>query len=182
MIATYLQNDCEVFVIDPPPDKPSPPPHDFGESKAYESRPQEWTVTDPGKFARELARIRSAKLLSFAGDFDGAFRVLGVEMPSAQRELLQTRGRPAVRENEFGTFLGKTFQVSLPDGTPLKAFRGILRELRSASLADPEGGSHDASAIHFDRGITVAETSQRRRTTTIASVSASGTTLELTIG
>jgi hypothetical protein len=182
VIATYLQNDCEVFVIDPPPGKPPPPTPDFGDSKAYESRPREWTVTDPQKFARELARIRSAKLLSFAGDFNGAFRVLGVTMPSAQREFLQTRGRPAVRENEFGTFQGKTFQISLPDGTPLKAFRGILRELRLASVADPEGASHDSSPINIDRGITITETLRRRRTTTVASVSASGTTLELSIG
>jgi hypothetical protein len=183
VIATCLRQECEVFLLDPPPDKPPPPPRDFGSHKAHEFEPRKWSITDPEKFSRELGRLQAAKLLTFAGDYDEAFRVVGAEMPATQRQLLGRRGRHAVRENEFGTFEGRIFQTSLPDGTPVKAFRGILRELKQAIIANPEGATaQPMRKTTRGRGVTIAEVPQPRRGASVATVSGSGATLELTIG
>ena len=183
VIATWLKNGSEVFIIDPPEDRPPKGPYGTsGDSKATERSPRRWVVTDPERFSRDLSRFHAAQLLNFAGDFDAATRTARIELPDIPRPVPR-RGRPAIRHNEFGMFEGRNFQISLPDGTPLQVFRGLLRSIRREILHRPEDVDSITRNTTVSRvnGITVVHERHQRRPN-VSSVSDSGTMFELTIG
>src|SRR5437016_11241026 len=64
VIATCLKNACEVFLIDPPGDQPSNGKDSISREKAVQDSPRRWTVTDPERFSKDLARFHSAQLLT----------------------------------------------------------------------------------------------------------------------
>ena len=181
VIATWLKSGSEVFIVDPPPDKPSDQGDVPDRPKAFESSPGRWVVRDSERFSTDLARLQAAQLLNFAGDVDAAARAARVELRNVSGPM-QRQERVAIRENQIGTFEGRESQVSLPDGTRIQAFRGVLREIRRRLLQHPE----DLAAVTEDavvrqiRGISIVDQLSRRRDSSVSSVSDSGTMVELT--
>jgi hypothetical protein len=181
VIATWLKSESEVFIVDPPPDKPVDQGDSPRGSKAFQHSRRRWTVTDSERFSVELARVQSAQLLNFAGDVDAAVRVARIEVPGMLRPL-QRETPVATRENQIGTFEGFESQVSLPDGTHLRAFRGVLREIRRHLLRHPEDLSAVArdSVVRQIKGIKIVE-QPNDGDNSVSSVSDSGTMVELAI-
>lgn len=177
VIASDLSSTGDVYVLDPPAEEDGVNSGYSFESGATDKGRGQWVVEDPERFGRELARTSAAQLLTYAGDFESAYRVAMVEPSSVEAPFIPG-SRIATRENDLGVFEGRSSTQSLPDGTVVTLFRGIDAKLRKQLIATPESddGRRDTSAFK-DRPFVVVATGPRQQS--LASVSSAGTMLEI---
>lgn len=143
VVATcLLDNGTEIFVLDPPPDRPDDS-HREKESEKVSERTgkRSWRIRNPEAFQERTVIAEESNLLKWAGQYQTA-TVRDRRLERIQPELMAMPNAPLeTKRTNFGNFLGIE-QALFPDlgARNLRMFTGVNQELLESLIQDRRRG------------------------------------------
>jgi hypothetical protein len=154
VVATcLLDSGTDIFVLDPPPDKPDDNyPGKESEKVSERTCKRSWRIRNHEAFQERILIPEESNLLKWAGQYQTA-NIRDRQLERVQPELLEMRNAPLeTKETNVGVFRGIE-QTLFPElgARNLRLFTGVEEGLLESFMQEPQRGQPDARHVERRR-------------------------------